>query len=109
MQNVSRSSLRERTLNMISHLKPIFSEPFFADQPPVTLLPIEPLFQRKLFLKKAIESQREVFLQLMPTTDGGQPINVRGVVRKLDDQRYLLAKENKTYFFKINQLRYIAG
>lgn len=109
MQNISRSFLHERTANMISHLKPIFSEPFFEDKPPVTLLPIEPLFQRKLFLKKAIASQREVFLQLMPATDGGQPVNVRGIIRKLDGQRYLLSKKNKTYFFTINQLRYIAG
>lgn len=57
----------------------------------------------------AIDQQREVFVQLMPATAAGYPINVCGTIKAFDEQRYLLTHQNQTYFFTIQQLRYIAG
>ena len=109
MQKLNPSFINHGTAKLFTHLKPLFEEPFFEQQPPVTLLPVEPLFQRQLFLKMAIDQQREVFVQLMPATAAGYPINVRGTIKAFDEQRYLLTHQNQTYFFTIQQLRYIAG
>ncbi len=110
MQKSTLNRFNQGTTRLISQLKPLLTEPFFEEEvAPVTLLPVEPLFQRKLFLKMAVEDQREVFLQLMPATSAGSPINVRGHLKQLADGRYLLTAGKKSYFFALKQVRYIAG
>lgn len=110
MQKSTSTILRQGTVKLIDHLRPLFNEPLFEEQAPVTLLPVEPLFQRQLFLQMAVADHREVFIQLMPATPDGYPVNIRGRLQPLPQDRYLLTtNDNRDYFFTINQLRYIAG
>lgn len=106
---MSAQSLLSRSNNVLSH----YFQDFFDPEPQVTnniqLLPIEPLFQRRLFLKKAIESKHSVFLQLDPLTEQGHTINVRGIIHPINHGRYLVTARNLTYIFRLHQLRYIAG
>ena len=73
------------------------------------ILPIQPLFQRRQFLNRAIKERREVFVQLMPVHTDGQIINVRGPLSQLHAGQYVIQTGNLSYFFKLAQLRYIAG
>ena len=73
------------------------------------ILPIQPLFQRRQFLNRAIKERREVFVQLTPVHTDGQIINVRGPLSQLHAGQYVIQTGNLSYFFKLAQLRYIAG
>ncbi|MGY0280418.1 hypothetical protein [Limosilactobacillus fermentum] len=73
------------------------------------VLPVQPLFQRRQFLARAIEEHREVFVQLMPVHTDGQITNVRGHLSQLRVGQYVIQTGNLSYFFELPQLRYIAG
>lgn len=106
---MSAQSFRNLKSNVLSTYFQDFFDPAPQNFNKVRLLPVEPLFQRRLFLKKAISCKRPVFLQLDPLTDEGQTVNVRGVVHRMDRDRFLVTNRNLTYVFYIDQLRYIAG
>lgn len=106
---MSAQSLLSRSNHVLSHYFQDFFDPAPQDTKEVRLLPVEPLFQRRLFLKKAIESKRPVFLQLDPLTHAGHTVNVRGVIHPLSHERFLVTAHNLTYVFHLHQLRYIAG
>ena len=106
---MSAQSIFSRHSNILSNYFRDFFDPAPENKNQVKLLPIEPSFQRHLFLKKAIQSQRTVFLQLDPLTNHGHTINVRGVVHSLPQGRFLVTAGNLTYIFRFHQLRYIAG
>lgn len=44
----------------------------------------------------------------MPKTAAGQPVEVRGYLKSLGQDRYLVQSKNLSYFFDFDQLRYIA-
>lgn len=106
---MSAQSIFSHHSNVLSNYLQDFFDPAPQKDTDVKLLPIEPSFQRHLFLKKSIDSQRAVFLQLDPLTDHGHTVNVRGVVHPLSDGRFLVTAGNLTYIFRFQQLRYIAG
>ncbi len=106
---MSAQSILSRSNNVLSHYFQDFFDPEPQDTKEIRLLPVEPLFQRRLFLKKAIASQRPVFLQLDPLTNAGHTVNVRGVIRPMNHGRFLITAHNLTYVFHLHQLRYIAG
>ena len=72
------------------------------------LLNPQPAFQRKMFIQKALSDHLLVYLQLMPKTAAGQPVEVRGYLKSLGQDRYLVQSKNLSYFFDFDQLRYIA-
>ncbi|WP_143444749.1 hypothetical protein [Limosilactobacillus mucosae] len=61
-----------------------------------------------MFIQKALADQLLVYLQLMPKTAAGQPVEVRGYLKSLGQDRYLVQSKNLSYFFDFDQLRYIA-
>lgn len=105
---MSAQSLFSRNNRLANYFQDFF-DPAPQTDDEVQLLPVEPLFQRRLFLKKAIEAKRPVFLQLDPVTDEGHTINIRGLVHPIDHGRFCVTFRNLTYIFRLDQLRYIAG
>lgn len=88
----------------------------FEDEPHHSLtnkvrqvLPIQPLEQRRLFIKIALHEHRNIFMQLNPLTNAGQIIDCRGTLHSLPNGRFLLTNHNISYLFSLNQVRYIAG
>ncbi|MDN3536942.1 hypothetical protein QPX96_03385 [Limosilactobacillus fermentum] len=65
------------------------------------VLPVQPLFQRRQFLARAIEEHREVFVQLMPVHTDGQITNVRGHLSQLRVGQYVIQTGNLSYFFEL--------
>ena len=87
----------------------LFETPQQAQPAEPRVLPVQPLFQRRQFLARAIEEHREVFVQLMPVHTDGQITNVRGHLSQLRVGQYVIQTGNLSYFFELPQLRYIAG
>lgn len=106
MQN-QRQSIINRSTKIISQgLHHLFEPIEFAPIP--DLLNPQPDFQRKLFIKKALADRLLVYVQLMPKTAAGQPVEARGYLKSFGQNRYLIQSKNLSYFFDFDQLRYIA-
>lgn len=104
MQNPSSFLNRSTAHRLGKSVKHFFNLPTKQPQ----LLKQQPLSQRQLFLKKAIESQYIVFVQLRPRLLADKPINIEGTIHRLDQNRYLLTRGHVNYFFAIDQLQYLA-
>lgn len=108
MEARNNSLLTRGSYLLANYLKNFFD----SDDTPnsvIKLLPKEPLFQRQLFIDKAIESGQEVFLQIDPVNADGYTINVHARIKSLGNNRYLASNHNVSYFFNLSQLRYIAA
>lgn len=81
----------------------------YNDQPVPKILPVQPVAQRKLFTKLAVEDHRSIFIQLNPLTPEGRITNCRGQLYPLSNKRFLLRNQNVSYIFTLKQVRYIAG
>ena len=75
----------------------------------IKILPVEPLFQRKLFLQKSLDNDLNIFVQLNPVSSDGRIVNIRGKLRKIGYHRYLLTNGKVNYIFTLDQLRYITA
>lgn len=106
MQNQRQSIINRSTKIISQSLHHLFEQIEFAPIP--DLLNPQPAFQRKMFIQKALSDQLLVYLQLMPKTAAGQPVEVRGYLKSLGQDRYLVQSKNLSYFFDFDQLRYIA-
>lgn len=111
MKNSTFNLITRGSLAVNKYLHNFFDDELVPNaQTPVSqVLPVEPLSQRKLFIKLALQDQREVFMQLNPLTAEGQIVNFRGHLRKLANGRFLLQNHGLSYIFSIEQVRYIAG
>lgn len=111
MFNSNINSLKQSSLKVAQRFHSFFDDPNY-DCPKTTvprILPIEPLFQRRLFTKIAIQEHRNIFLQLNPLTQAGTIINCRGYLTRLANGCFLLKSKNVNYLFTMQQIRYIAG
>ena len=106
MQNQRQSIINRSTKIISQSLHHLFEPIEFAPIP--DLLNPQPAFQRKMFIQKALSDHLLVYLQLMPKTAAGQPVEVRGYLKSLGQDRYLVQSKNLSYFFDFDQLRYIA-
>lgn len=106
MQNQRQSIINRSTKIISQSLHHLFEPIEFASIP--DLLNPQPAFQRKMFIQKALSDHLLVYLQLMPKTAAGQPVEVRGYLKSLGQDRYLVQSKNLSYFFDFDQLRYIA-
>ncbi len=68
----------------------LFETPQQAQPVAPRVLPVQPLFQRRQFLARAIEEHLEVFVQLMPVHTDGQITNVRGHLSQLRVGQYVI-------------------
>lgn len=111
MKNPTTHLLTRGSLALNKYLHNFFDEePKHGQQALVQqVLPVEPLAQRKLFIKLALQDHRELFMQLNPLTSEGQIVNCRGQLRKLPNGRFLLKNKQLSYVFTLEQVRYIAG
>ena len=106
MQNQRQSIINRSTKIISQSLHHLFEPIEFAPIP--DLWNPQPAFQRKMVIQKALADQLLVYLQLMPKTAAGQPVEVRGYLKSLGQDRYLVQSKNLSYFFDFDQLRYIA-
>ncbi len=83
-------------------LQQLLNNDFSSHGEPIRLLTPQPAKQRLSFLNKTISNSLQVLIQLMP-------VNVRGTVKKLDSERYLIQNQNVSYVVNFNQIRYIAN
>lgn len=111
MKNPSRTILTKGSLALNKYFHHFFDdEPYQHQLKPVEqVLPPQPVRQRKLFTRLAIEDHREIFMQLNPLTSDGEIINCRGTLSKLANGRFILQNQNISYIFSLEQIRYIAG
>ena len=96
MQNQRQSIINRSTKIISQSLHHLFE--------PIEFAPIPDLLNPQ----KALSDQLLVYLQLMPKTAAGQPVEVRGYLKSLGQDRYLVQSKNLSYFFDFDQLRYIA-
>lgn len=73
----------------------------------VTLLKPQPAAQRRQFLRQAIDRHYRVLLQVVPAGSDGFPENIRGYVKKLGQQKFLIYNHNLIYAVSFDQIRYI--
>lgn len=74
------------------------------------LLTPQPIAQRELFLKWAIDNRINAHFQLMPLTNDGYPVNVVGRIKRLTgSNKYLITDNNVNYVVAFDQIRYIAN
>ena len=90
-------------------LQQLLNNDFSSHGEPIRLLPPRPAKQRLSFLNNTISNSLQVLIQLMPVNNDGYPVNVRGTVKKLDSERYLIQNQNVSYVVNFNQIRYIAN
>lgn len=108
MQNQRLSLINHGTKFVSTNLKRLFEPLVTALPKPLYLLNPQPAFQRRLFIKKALDQHLLVYLQLMPKTAAGHPVAVKGYLSMLESDRYLIQYHNLNYIFSFDQLRYIA-
>lgn len=108
MESRSTSLLNRGSSLLANYLKDFF-DPADVSSPEIKLLPKEPLFQRQLFIQKAVQTGQSVFLQIDPVNADGYTVNIHARLKALGNDRYLAVKHNVSYFFNIKQLRYIAA
>lgn len=90
-------------------LQQLLNNDFSSHGESIRLLTPQPAKQRLSFLNKTISNSLQVLIQLMPVNNDGYPVNVRGTVKKLDSERYLIQNQNVSYVVNFNQIRYIAN
>lgn len=111
MQQLTTHSLLKETPQLLNRV----IGQLFDDEPikatthhEVTLLTPQPAKQRKLFIDQAIKKAYRVTLQVIPASKEGFAENVKGRLKKLGSQRYLLVNQDVNYILSFDQIRYIA-
>lgn len=77
------------------------------DHSRITLLNPQPVFQRRRFLRQAVDQHYQVTMQVVPAGQDGYPENIHGTVKALSNDKYLLSNHNVTYVVTFDQVRYI--
>lgn len=110
MQQLKTHSLLKETPRLISQvIDQLFdTTPIATKHKDVTLLTPQPVKQRQFFLRQAVKYHYEVVLQVVPAGNEGYPENIRGQVKAIGKQRYLLTNQGVNYLLNFKQIRYIA-
>lgn len=111
MKNPSTKFINRGSVALNRYFHHLFDDEITSNngQPVPQVLPVQPVAQRKLFTKLAVEDHRSIFIQLNPLTPEGQITNCRGQLYPLPNKRFLLRNQNVSYIFTLKQVRYIAG
>lgn len=109
MQEVKVHSLLNKAPLLTRVVGQLFDdEPIAENQREVQLLHPQTQSQRRRFIQTAIQKHYTVCLQLLPASDAGRVENVRGQIKRVRPDLYLLTNDHISYIFRFDQVRYIA-
>ncbi|MCD7084320.1 hypothetical protein [Limosilactobacillus fastidiosus] len=106
---MEQSLFKSTSTFLNNKLQQLLDNDFSVQKEQIKLLTPQPIKQRLSFLERTINSRIKVLVQLMPVNNTGYPVNVRGTVKRMRDERYLIQSHNVSYVVDINQIRYIAN
>ena len=106
---MEQSLFKSTSTFLNNKLHQLLDNDFSVSKEQIKLLTPQPIKQRLSFLERTINSGIKVLVQLIPINNAGYPVNVRGTVKKIGDERYLIQSHNVSYIVGINQIRYIAN
>ena len=108
MIQIDQTIFRDAPQQISGRLRRLFEQAPHAPLEPV-LLHQQPVKQRQLFIRRAIEDGRLVFAQLLPVNGDGHRVNVHATVKKLTNDRFLFQAHNLSYVVHFTQINYIAS